>query len=182
MRTWYGYDAQGRLRSIESHTGGWPEGADFNNPASHPSLAGIVAERRTRGINAFYMYDCPCLPTANVCSCHNTFMSTYYIEGGEAKLKPVTTLKINGVAYQRRAQVPVGATFTVQVVGLVPNGAEAQVVFTIPPSEPVETSLPFTDGATEELVVSVPLPGMGTVGCWGKFVRSAGVTVFRPAS
>lgn len=181
MRTWYGYDAQGRLRSVENHGGGWPEAADFNNPSSHGSLPAIVTHRREAGIVNFYMHDCPCPSSKFTCSCHNDFVASYYIENGVAKLKPTTMFKINGTPYGMRAMVPVGATFKVQMEGGAPDGAEVDVEFHVP-SLPKETiKLVFTSGVTSEHEFSVPIPTVAMVGCWGKFIRSVAVTVMRPA-
>jgi hypothetical protein len=167
--------------SIESHHGGWPVTADFNAPASHESLAKLVVARRELGIAAFYMHDCPCAPSLGVCNCHNDFVGTFYIENGVAKAKPLTTLKINGVAYATRAIVPVGATFTIQVTGAAVDGEEAQFICTIPPTPAVEILLPFAAGATAAHTIEMPVPGMGTIGCWGRQVRPCNVSIYRPA-
>jgi len=180
MRTWFGFNSKGCFCSIESHVGGWPVEADFNNPVSHPSLSDIVRQRKAAGVIGFYMYDCPCSEEAQTCNCHNAFMQTYYIDSGVVGVKPATSLKINGITFASRAVVPVGATFTAQITGDVPDGAEVDLFFHLPPAAKETVTLVFTGGATEARQFAMPVPGNAMVGAWGKLVRSVGVVVQRP--
>jgi hypothetical protein len=180
MRSWLGFSADGCFCSAELHNGGWPVEADFNSLATNPTVARLVAQRRAAGVVGFYMHDCGCGPEQGSCNCHNDVALNYYVEAGALMVKPATVVRINSLVYASRAQVVVGATFTVQVTGSVPDGTEVEIIFNLPPAL-TKTKLVFTAGATPVHQLDMPTPSIGRVMAAGKLIKSVGLYVQRPA-
>lgn len=176
MRTWYGYDADGRLRSIESHVGGWSADADFNAPTSNETITRIVNSRREMGVVGFYLHDCPCKVELMSCSCHNNFVMNHYIEDGQLRQKPTSTLLIDDNPLAHQAHAAVGGTFAVQITADAPDGATVDLGAAYIDRQETR-SLTLTSGKSEVVELPGSLFGPIRLGCWGKYVRSTTVTL-----
>jgi hypothetical protein len=178
MRTWYGYDADGRLRSIESHGGGWPVDVDFNDPKANQTVLRLVNARKSSGIIGFYMHDCPCKPAQVSCSCHNQFLAHHYIDDGALRVKPANQLKIDGQVVAHQAKVLVGDVFTVQMVIDTQQDSTVDLLVSYA-DKPLSRAVQISGGVSE--AIELPLGDFSPIrlGCWGKFIRPTAVTLFK---
>jgi len=119
MKNWYGYQADGKVVSIEMHGYGWADDADWNNPLCPAGgedcgndeckfcqgtgvdkrvATPARARRLADGIIGWAAFDCPCPGEQRVCECHNSKIAFWHVnpETKEWVEKPQSRIWING--------------------------------------------------------------------------------------
>lgn len=179
MRTWYGYDDNGVVRSFETFVHGWAPEVDFNAPGNNPTVQRLVAARAEQGINNWLMVDCGCAPEKRVCACHNNILGGYYVSNGQLASKVASTLLVNGQPVAARSVTPVSDSFTLAVAANVPDGSTVSVFLHIQSEDLQEVPLVVTGGVTpEHTVTNFPIAA-ALIACGGKLIRSVPARVTR---
>lgn len=149
MRTWFGYDETGVLRSVEvKGRGGWPPDFDFRT-AAEKNIVDLRNERAKQGITSFIPYDCPCLPSVSSCACHNAAYGGSYVENGQLVPKPEVLLHVNGTSGQGElGNILYDGLVEFFLTGPVPDGATVDLIVAGMAKTPDHLTLSFTGGKT----------------------------------
>jgi hypothetical protein len=187
MKVFYGYDANGRLSSVETYSGGWPtctccEGCEClaNPDCTNPNCVSL-REIRTQlhpHIIGYIAYDCPCPADAETCDCVSPKFGSSYVLDGALVDKPACSTYVDGaeIAFEAEVYKTPGSSVALKFVGAnVPDGTEvtcrtrgAQVY------AETEFTLTFSGGETNTVQLTAPAQGVGaqiTAYSMGPFVR-----------
>lgn len=149
MRTWFGYDNEGVLRSVEvKGRGGWPPDFDFRTTTAE-NIAALRNKRAEIGITGFVPFDCPCLPSELTCNCHNAAYANCYVVEGQLVTKPAATLHVNGIAGEGdMGNVLYDGHVEFYLTGSIPDGATVEFMIAGMARTPDKLTLTFMDGRT----------------------------------
>lgn len=171
MISWFGYDDEGTLRSVETHLHGWPPNVDF---MTDPMTADTRTSRAAGGITKFVSYNCPCPRTADDCMCHNLRLGDAYVINGSLTMKPDIHATVNGSGTYRgpkhQLTVPRGDV-KIDLVGLT-DGAEVTVSYRRGPGAPPDQQLVAANGGVSFIVPAASLQSTTWLRTSGKLVRS----------
>jgi hypothetical protein len=197
MRHFFGYDADGRLRSIETYgPRGWPicdcdacESSELNGMLNSACVAPrcvSLRESRDRGpvdYEGFILYDCPCDAAVDLlrdCTCISDFGGTHYVDVSAQTFvpKPSLTVKLDDETIVDRQVVsrePGAVAVLKLLVPGIPDGTVALLFqkgqIDIYPDDDI--SVTFSGGESTTLNLVAPAPGTkGTLVIdTGKYIR-----------
>jgi len=182
MRHYFGYRADGTLASVETYSGGWPQGvcmADLG--CDHPTVTNLRAVRAQNNpeIVGFVAYDCDCPSDEETCDCINDKFAGHCvnIETKQFVAKPTTAVFVGGtqVLHGETVTRPPGAAVKLKVVSPdSPDGATLSFATKGPVEISLESqiTLTFTHGETQEITLVAPAQGSkGTAFITGKLAR-----------
>lgn len=187
MRHYFGYDIDGKLRSVETYgPTGWPTDKCMADPTCNAKAVASLRERRGKGdpeIINWALFDCPCDPAKGLilrdCSCLNTKFATSYVDVQTKTLhtKPQRTVYVDGevVTHNQLVTRAPGNPVEVQIASAgMPDGYVIQCFQkgTVDLHLEDEWGLEVTNGVSETTVLIAPAQGTrGVFSINGKMVR-----------
>jgi len=187
MRHYFGYDVEGRIRSVEVYgPTGWPHGKCMMDPNCEDPAVVSLRESRNKSqpeIIGWVLDDCCCDPSQGArvkdCRCNEETLSTKYVDVAAKvlKTKPLAQVMVDGAVVTTGSIVtrPPGTAVSLHVVSEgMPDETTIRCVQKGPVDITIEDEwdLTISGGKTESVPLVAPAPGTrGALQLFGKLMR-----------
>lgn len=185
MRHYIRYDSDGALIGCDTHSRGWPLGADPRDPDTTNGAALRVRGRRLLGkvpYEGWAAYDCPCGRSVVSCQCAYRLLPDHYFNGTVLFPKPALTIEVDGaVILDGKLSAVPNSQVLVVLKAATPDGHEVVVSDFVGNLSPLLTeplTMSFNGGVTESVGLTVPPQGISSsVRGISRYVRGFSLTL-----